>query len=76
MAELRLPNPGKGRYWEISDGGDGDVQVILKAPDGGHILSEYVYSPTQYRIEEQASRLIDQAAALDFIGVYKFDEEK
>lgn len=76
MSKLFLPNPGNGRYWEITEAGDGDVQVILKAPDGSHIVSEYVYSPTQYRIESTASSLIDQAAALEFVGVYKFDEEK
>lgn len=74
MAELNLPNPGNGRYWDIRSAPDGDALIYLSEKDGKVIATERVLKPILAEdIIEAAGYMIYNAA--EFVGQYKFEGE-
>lgn len=77
MAELILPNPGNGRYWDIGADTFGDFTMTLRDSKGKRLSEGTVYRDAANQTNFGAMATVLMAEVVDketFIGQYKFEE--
>lgn len=80
MLDVNLPNPGGGRYWQITES-RGMMNLELREAHGSIVATEqlFVYSEGNddeailFTLGEAAKKLLTEAKLKSLIGTYKFE---
>lgn len=77
MDALELPDPGNGRYWDISTDQSNNYLVTMRTSSGVMVVERtvFAYGATAQTIVQAAIELMINAANItSFVGTYKFEE--